>query len=100
MGQSSRSSSTLKKTFQTFKSFTPIQRTTRTGRMKCLLPIVIISLAALCSASAELEVEAPPEVVEAAVDEDVEAAIEEVAEVRSASPWVLLGCWKDTSKRA
>merc|ERR1711997_17991 len=51
MGQSSRSSSTLKKTFQTFKSFTPIHRTTRTGRMKCLLPILIISLAALCSAT-------------------------------------------------
>merc|ERR1711997_297803 len=63
MGQSSRSSSTLKKTFQTFKSFTPIQQTTRTDRMKFLLPILLISLAALCNiqpaAAQEGEGEAP-----------------------------------------
>merc|ERR1711997_1369192 len=51
MGHSSGSSSTLKKPFQTFKSCTPIQRTTRTGRVKFLLPfLLLISLAALCNA--------------------------------------------------
>merc|ERR1711997_1304997 len=51
MGHSSGSSSTLKKPFQTFKSCTPIQRTTRTVRMKFLLPfLLLISLAALCNA--------------------------------------------------
>merc|ERR1711997_764627 len=54
MGHSSRSSSTLKKPFQTFKSFTPIQHTTRTGRMKFLIPILLISLAALCNGDAAL----------------------------------------------
>merc|ERR1711997_1132968 len=45
MGQSSRSSSTLKKTFQTFKSFTPIQRTTSTTRMKYAFAILVIACA-------------------------------------------------------
>merc|ERR1711997_1124867 len=45
MGQSSRSSSTLKKTFQTFKSFTPIQRTTSTTRMKYTFAILVIACA-------------------------------------------------------
>merc|ERR1711997_435445 len=39
----------LKEPFQTFKSLTPIQHTTRTDRMKFLLPILLISLAALCN---------------------------------------------------
>merc|ERR1711997_851312 len=45
MGQSSRSSSTLKKPFQTFKSFTPIQRTTSTTRMKYASAILAIACA-------------------------------------------------------
>merc|ERR1711997_1255411 len=45
MGQSSRSSSTLKKTFQTFKSFTPIQRTTSTNRMKCAFALLLVACA-------------------------------------------------------
>merc|ERR1711997_72044 len=53
----------LKEPFQTFKSLTPLQHTTRTDRMKFLLPILLISLAALCNiqpatAQAEAEVEA------------------------------------------
>merc|ERR1711997_1444982 len=43
--QSSRSSSTLKKTFQTFKSFTPIQRTTSTTRMKYAFATLVIACA-------------------------------------------------------
>merc|ERR1711997_1025300 len=39
----------LKEPFQTFKSLTPLQHTTRTDRMKFLLPILLISLAALCN---------------------------------------------------
>merc|ERR1711997_752830 len=49
MGTSSRSSCTVKNPFQAFKSF--IQLTTRTGRMKLLLLILLISLAALCNAA-------------------------------------------------
>merc|ERR1711997_480028 len=45
MGQSSRSSSTLKKTFQTFKSFAPIQQTTSTTRMKYAFAILVIACA-------------------------------------------------------
>merc|ERR1711997_1339448 len=53
MGHSSRSSSTLKKPFQTFKSFLDIrQRTTRTARMKYLLPILILSFAVLMACGA------------------------------------------------
>merc|ERR1711997_554191 len=53
----------LKEPFQTYKSLTPLQHTTRTNRMKFLLPILLISLAALCNiqpaaAQAEAEVEA------------------------------------------
>merc|ERR1711997_330947 len=51
MGHSPGSSSTLKNPFQTFNSCAPIQRTTRTGRMKFLLPfLLLVSLAALCNA--------------------------------------------------
>merc|ERR1711997_249287 len=51
----------LKEPFQTFKSLTPLQHPTRTDRMKFLLPILLISLAALCNiqpAAAEEEAEA------------------------------------------
>merc|ERR1711997_1362021 len=53
----------LKEPFQTYRSLTPLQHTTRTDRMKFLLPILLISLAALCNiqpaaAQAEAEVEA------------------------------------------
>merc|ERR1712087_112343 len=47
MGTSSRSSSTLKNPFQTFKSFYTIQPTTRTARMTYLLPVLILSFAVL-----------------------------------------------------
>merc|ERR1711997_1370991 len=40
------------------KVFTPIQLTTRIGKMKCLLPILIISLAALCNGSRAQDVRA------------------------------------------
>merc|ERR1711997_839479 len=39
----------LKEPFQTYWSLTPLQHTTRTDRMKFLLPILLISLAALCN---------------------------------------------------
>merc|ERR1711997_32529 len=39
----------LKEPFQTYRSLTPLQHTTRTDRMKFLLPILLISLAALCN---------------------------------------------------
>merc|ERR1711997_222254 len=71
----------LKEPFQTFKSLTPIQHTTRTDRMKFLLPILLISLAALCNiqpAAANtariLKREAPEEEAQEAaqVEEEVE----------------------------
>merc|ERR1711997_507156 len=43
----------LKEPFQTFKSLTPIQLTKRTVRMKCLLPILILSLAVLVTCQPE-----------------------------------------------
>merc|ERR1711997_223137 len=46
MGTSSRSSSTLKIPFQTFKSFYTIQRTTRTIRMKFILMLSLTVLVA------------------------------------------------------
>merc|ERR1711997_1003169 len=46
MGTSSRSSSTLKNPFQTFKSFYTIQPTSRTIRMKFILMLSFVVLAA------------------------------------------------------
>merc|ERR1711997_780667 len=46
MGTSSRSSSTLKNPFQTFKSFYTIQPTTRTIRMKFVLMLSLTVLVA------------------------------------------------------
>merc|ERR1711997_585491 len=45
MGHSSRSSSTSKKPFQTFKTFTPSQLTTSTTRMKYVFAILVIACA-------------------------------------------------------
>merc|ERR1711997_530887 len=53
MGQSSRSSSTLKEPFQTFKSFTPIQRTTSTTRMKYVFAILVIACAIAAANAAD-----------------------------------------------
>merc|ERR1711997_1324309 len=83
MGHSSRSSSTLKKPFQTFKSFIPIQHTTRTGRMKFLMPILLISLAALCNAGdggAAVARTAAIDMARDGMDEVAEEAEEPVAE--------------------
>merc|ERR1711997_550455 len=69
MGQSSRSSSTLKKTFQTFKSFIPIQRTTSITRMKYAFAILVIACA-VAAASADGEVD------DLALPDDVDVAPE------------------------
>merc|ERR1711997_1134486 len=45
MGHSSRSSSTSKKPFQTFKAFTPSQLTTSTTRMKYAFAILMLACA-------------------------------------------------------
>merc|ERR1711997_46145 len=72
----------LKEPFQTFKSLTPLQHTTRTDRMKFLLPILLISLAALChihpAAAQEIaQEETQQEAQEAAqVEEEVEQGVE------------------------
>merc|ERR1711997_845988 len=81
MGHSSRSSSTFKNSFQTFKSFTPIQHTTRTGRMKLLLPILIISLAALCNARVAERQKPGQKIVEVPVEKTIEKRVEKAVEV-------------------
>merc|ERR1711997_742427 len=68
MGQSSRSSSTLKKTFQTFKSFTPIQRTRSTNRMKCAFALLLVACAVAATNAAPADPKpASAQVVDGAV---------------------------------
>merc|ERR1711997_32813 len=56
MGHSSRSSSTSKKPFQTFKTFTPSQLTTSTTRMKYAFAILVIACAvAVANACVEVD---------------------------------------------
>merc|ERR1711997_1039501 len=87
MGTSSRSSCTLKNPFQTFKSFTPIQLTTSTNKMKYAFVILVIAFAVATANGKTWKVinAKGKEAAEEALDAKGKAAAEE-ASIQKASP--------------